>query len=106
MAATLTEAVARAQLENWAGEQKWPVQRADANAIVTLPLTSEPELAGQAWVTRIGSMERRDQRGDKVPPNQPENSTDSHTGMLEPDAINNLHAMFDFSGDQSLKLEV
>ncbi len=53
VAVTLTEAAAGAQLEAWAGERKWPVQRAEAQATVTLPLAQAPELAGQAWVARI-----------------------------------------------------
>ncbi|MDG4595469.1 MAG: DUF3160 domain-containing protein [Candidatus Contendobacter sp.] len=53
VAVTLTEAAAGEQLEAWAGERKWPVQRAEAQATVTLPLAQAPELAGQAWVARI-----------------------------------------------------
>lgn len=53
VAVVLTEAIAGKQLEAWAGERKWAVQRVEAQATVTLPLTQLPELAGQAWVAHL-----------------------------------------------------
>ncbi len=53
VAVVLTEAAAGGQLEAWAKERKWPVQRIEAQATVTLPLAQAPELAGQAWVAHI-----------------------------------------------------
>ncbi|MDG4583862.1 MAG: DUF3160 domain-containing protein [Candidatus Competibacter sp.] len=53
VAVVLTEATAGKQLEAWAGERKWAVQRVEAQATVTLPLTQVPELAGQPWVAHL-----------------------------------------------------
>ncbi len=53
VAVVLTEAAAGAQLEAWAKARKLKVQRTEANATVTLPLASVPQLAGQAWVAHI-----------------------------------------------------
>lgn len=54
VAVTLTEVAVGAQLDAWAGARKWPVQRAETQVTVTLPLAQVPELTEQAWVARIG----------------------------------------------------